>query len=78
MRWMKTSSRLDGICFHAYGARRNGATAGAGTPAKPGAAAASVAAANVQDILILADNTDASATRMAAEFASAIQSGGFR
>jgi uncharacterized protein len=60
-----------------HGAWRNGAAAGAGTPAKPAAAAASVAPANPQDILILADNTDASATRMAAEFASAMQSGGF-
>ena len=51
----------NGIRVLWHGAWRNG------TPAK----------SNPQDIRILADSADASATRMAAEFASAMQSGGF-
>ncbi|WP_158815333.1 TAXI family TRAP transporter solute-binding subunit [Methylocapsa sp. S129] len=60
-----------------HGAWRDGGRAGetAAAPAtKPESNAA--APASTRDILVLADGADASATRMAAEFAQAMQSGG--
>jgi TRAP-type uncharacterized transport system substrate-binding protein len=66
-----------------HGAWRDGGGAAgeapkpAPAPAKPALTAASAAApAKPHDFLILADGADASATRMAVEFAGAMQSGG--
>jgi TRAP-type uncharacterized transport system substrate-binding protein len=61
-----------------HGAWRNGQVAAKSGPTKTESAAAPAAAAPVgaHDILVLADGADPSATRMAVEFAQAMQSGG--
>ena len=67
----------NGIRLLWHGAWRNGGPPCLAAPPRPAAAATIVAPANSQDILILADSTDASATRMGAELAAAMHGGGF-
>ena len=61
-----------------HGAWRDGAAGGKAASAKADLAAGAAGRARPHEFLIVADSADASATRMASQFAAAMQSGGLR